>query len=347
MSHNNSSRQNRRHALAIVNNIGQSRLFKGTNNKNNAEPAKHYLRTILKDYRLYLLLLPMIIWYAVWYYQPIGGLLIAFKYYQPNLGVMGSDFVGFANIRALVDGNFSGQFWRAFRNTFVINVYGLIFGFPIPIVLAIFFSEIRNTAYRNIVQTLSYLPHFLSEVTITGLVLTLLYNGEVSTGVIAQLFMDLGLIEESTRIIQDANYFRPMFIITGIWKEAGYSSIVYFAAVMGISPVLYEAIKVDGGNKLQELRYITLPGIAPTLTIMIVLRIGRMLSVGFERVILLYNANTYETADVLSTFVLRFGLESGNQAIGASADIFNSVIGFMLVIGANYISREISESSLW
>jgi putative aldouronate transport system permease protein len=314
---------------------------------NDGEQNKKYLQTILKDYRLYLLLLPIIIWYILWFYKPIAGLLIAFKYYQPNHGVMGSDFVGFANISSLVDGNFAAQFWRAFRNTFVINLYGLIFGFPIPILLAIAFSEIRSTAYRNVVQTLSYLPHFLSEVTITGLVLTLLYNGEISTGVIARLLMDMGLIDETARIVQDADYFRPMFIITGIWKEAGYSSIVYFAAVMGISPILYEAIKVDGGNKLQELRYITLPGIGPTLTIMIVLRIGRMLSVGYERVILLYNANTYETADVLSTFVLRIGLESGNQSMGASADLFNSLIGFMLVIGANYISREITDSSLW
>jgi len=315
--------------------------------KNDAEQNRSYVRTIIMDYRLYLLLLPIVIWYLLWFYKPIAGLLIAFKYFQPNLGVMDSDFVGFANIVSLVEGNFASQFWRAFRNTFVINVYGLLFGFPIPILLAIAFSEIRNTAYRNIVQTLSYLPHFLSEVTITGLVLTLLYNGEVTTGVFAKLLMELGLIDETARIVQTADYFRPMYIITGIWKEAGYSSIVYFAAVMGISPILYEAIKVDGGNKLQELRYVTLPGMAPTLTIMIVLRIGQMLSVGYERVILLYNANTYETADVLSTFVLRIGLESGNQSMGASADLFNSLIGFMLVIGANYISREISESSLW
>ena len=315
--------------------------------KHDAEQNQHYIRTIIKDYRLYLLLLPVVIWYALWFYKPIAGLLIAFKYYQPNQGVMGSDFVGFANIESLVDGNFAAQFWRAFRNTFVINIYGLLFGFPVPILLAIAFSEIRSTAYRNVVQTLSYLPHFLSEVTITGLVLTLLYNGEVTTGIFAQLLLDLGLIDTTTRIVQDADYFRPMFIITGIWKEAGYSSIVYFAAVMGVSPVLYEALKVDGGNKLQELRYVTLPGMAPTLIIMIVLRIGQMLSVGYERVILLYNANTYETADVLSTFVLRIGLEGGNQSMGASADLFNSLIGFMLVIGANYISREISESSLW
>ena len=306
-----------------------------------------YTLTILTDWRLYLLLLPIIIWYGLWFYKPLAGLLIAFKNYQPNLGVMQSDFVGFANFVSLIDGAFAPQFWRAFRNTFVISLYGFIFGFPIPILLAIFFSEIARSGLRNITQTASYLPHFLSEVTITGLVLALLYNGEVNTGVIAQLLIDLGIIDETTKIMQNADYFRPVFIMTGIWKEAGYSSIVYFAAIMGISPILYEAIKVDGGNKLQEIRFVTFPGIAPTLIIMIVLRIGNMLAVGFERVILLYNANTYETADVLSTFVLRIGLEGGNQSMGAAAGMFESLIGFALVVGANFISREISDNSLW
>ena len=306
-----------------------------------------YVRAIASDYRLYLLLVPMVLWYMLWFYKPLVGLLISFKNFQSNLGVMGSDFVGFANFESLINGAFAPQFWRSFRNTFVISLYGLIFGFPIPIILAIFFSEIVNNVVRGITQTLSYLPHFLSEVTITGLVLTMLSNSETNTGILSGLLMNLGVIEETTKIVQNAEYFRPMFIITGIWKEAGYSSIVFFAAIMAISPVLYEAIKVDGGNKLQEIRYVTFPGMAPTLIIMIVLRIGRMLSVGFERVILLYNANTYETADVLSTFVLRIGLEGGNPAMGAAAGMFDSLIGFGLVVGANFISRQISDSSLW
>ncbi|MEM7114614.1 MAG: ABC transporter permease subunit [Chloroflexota bacterium] len=307
----------------------------------------YYVKTIVTDYRLYLLLLPMVAWYAIWFYKPLAGLLISFKNFQPNLGALGSDFVGYANFESLISGAFAPQFWRAFRNTFVISLYGFIFGFPIPIILAIFFSEIINNFLRGFSQTLSYLPHFLSEVTVTGLVLTMLRNSETNTGILSSLLINIGLIEETTKIVQNADYFRPMFIITGIWKEAGYSSIVFFAAIMAISPVLYEAIKVDGGNKLQEIRYVTFPGMAPTLIIMIVLRIGRMLSVGFERVILLYNANTYETADTLATFVLRIGLEGGNQAIGAAAGMFDSIIGFGLVVGANFISRQISDSSLW
>jgi len=306
-----------------------------------------YAKTIMKDWRLYVLLAPIIIWYLLWMYKPMGGLLIAFKNYQSNLGVWGSDFVGFANFDILMSGAFAEQFWRAFRNTFLISLYGFIFGFPIPIILAIFFSEITHNTYLKLMQTFTYLPHFLSEVTITGLVLTLFYNGEVTTGVIAQLLFSLNIIPEGAKVIQDANYFRPLYIVTGIWKEAGYSSIVYFAAIMGVSPTLYEAIKVDGGNKLQEIRFVTFPGMAPTLIITVILRIGRMLSVGYERIILLYNANTYKTADVLSTFVFRIGLEGGNQALGASAGMFNALIGFALVVGANFISRQISETSLW
>ena len=325
----------------------EKKSTKETFDKAEQNKFLYIVRTILTDWRLYVLLLPMVIWYALWFYKPLAGLLIAFKNFQPILGVWDSDFVGFANFVSLVDGAFSDQFWRAFRNTFVISLYGFIFGFPIPIILAIFFSEIVRNSYRNITQTLTYLPHFLSEVTITGLVLAMLYNGEVTTGVIAQFLIDLGVIEETTRIMQSAQYFRPVIILTGIWKEAGYSSIVYFAAIMGISTVLYEAIKVDGGNKLQEIRYVTFPGMAPTLVIMIVLRIGNMLSVGFERVLLLYNANTYETADVLDTFVFRIGLEAGNQSMGAAAGMFSALIGFGLVIGANFISRRISDTSLW
>ncbi|WZL81191.1 ABC transporter permease subunit [Vallitaleaceae bacterium 9-2] len=306
-----------------------------------------YGRIILSDWQLYALLLPLIIWFALWAYKPMGGLLIAFKNYQPNLGIGGSEFVGFSNFVSLINGAFADQFWRAFRNTFLISLYGLIYGFPIPIILALFFSELTHNGYRKVIQTLTYLPHFLSEVTITSLVLTLLYNGEVNTGVIATALMNLNIIPEGTKLVQEASFFRPLYIITGIWKEAGYSSIVYFAAIMSVSPTLYEAIKVDGGNKLQEIRFVTFPGMAPTLIIMIIMRIGQMLTVGYERIILLYNANTYETADVLSSFVFRIGLQGGNQALGASAGMFNALIGFALVMGANFISRQVSETSLW
>ncbi|MCL2879716.1 MAG: ABC transporter permease subunit [Treponema sp.] len=314
------------------------------------ESLRKYSGVILRDWRLYCLLLPMVVWYVLFVYKPMGGLLVSFKDYKPDRGILGSEFAGFYNFTQLMfDPAFKQQFWGAFRNTFMISLYGLIFGFPVPVILAVLFSEIIHEPYRKLTQTLTYLPHFLSEVTITGLVLMLLKESSISTGILARVMLDLGFTPDG-KILETARYFRPLFCITGIWKESGYSSIVFFAAIMGVSPTLYEALRVDGGNKIQELRYVTIPGISITLTIMIIMRIGNMLSVGYERVILLYNNSTYATGDVLSTLAYRLALAVGSQSntgMGAAIDMFNSVIGFFLVIGANYVSRRVSQTSLW
>ncbi len=309
--------------------------------------TKKIWKAVRKDWRLYVLLLPLVIWFALWAYKPMGGLLIAFKRFDPQFGVWGSEFKGIDNFINLVAGVNKVEFWQAFRNTFIISAYSLIFGFPIPIIMALLFAEIGNNTVRKLTQTATYLPHFLSEVTITGIALMLVYSGVRSSGIVASLFQHIGLIEPGMSIMQKSNYFRPLYIMVGIWKESGYNSIVYFAAIMGISPSLYEALKVDGGNKFQEIRFITFPGMAPTLIIMIIMRIGSMLTIGYERVLLLYNANIYVTADVLSTFEQRIGILSGNYGIGAAVSLFNSLIAFALVIGANTISRNISETSLW
>ncbi len=309
--------------------------------------SKAIVNEVKKRWQLYVLLIPIVIWFAMFAYKPMTGLIVAFKRYDAIDGILGSDFKGLGNFVNIVSGVNKDAFWGAFRNTFIISAYGLMYGFPIPIILALFFSEIRSEGYRKIAQTITYLPHFLSEVTITGIVITLVYTGKSSTGVVAQLLYNLNIVPEGTKIIDSANYFRPMYIITGIWKESGYNSIVYFSAIVGISPVMYEALRVDGGNKWQEIRYVTIPGMAPTLIIMIIMRIGKMLSVGYERVLLLYNPNTYMTADVLSTFEQRLGIQTGNFGLGSAVGIFNSVIGFALVIGANAISRQVSKTSLW
>ena len=309
--------------------------------------TKKIWKAVRKDWRLYVLLLPMVIWFVLWAYKPMGGLLIAFKRFDPQFGIWGSEFKGIDNFINLVSGVNKVEFWQAFRNTFIISAYSLIFGFPVPIILALLFAEIGNDTVRKLTQTATYLPHFLSEVTITGIALMLVYSGVRSTGIIASLLQHIGLIDPGVSIMQKSNYFRPLYIMVGIWKESGYNSIVYFAAIMGISPTLYEALKVDGGNKFQEIRFITFPGMAPTLIIMIIMRIGSMLTIGYERVLLLYNANIYVTADVLSTFEQRIGILSGNYGIGAAVSLFNSLIAFALVIGANTISRNISETYLW
>ena len=250
-------------------------------------------------------------------------------------------------------GDYAQRFWQAFRNTFAISMYGLIFGFPVPIILALFFSEIKNDVYRSIVQILSYLPKFISTVVITSIITLMLYGGNSvqAPGVLASLFSSLGLIEPGTRMLMQPQYFRSIYIVSGIWEGAGYGSIVYFAAVMAISPTNYEAARIDGASKLSQIRYVTLPGMAPTLTIMLILRIGEILTVGYEKVILLYNVETYSTADVISTFVARVGGlmdPSGSILnVAASADLFNSVIAMFLVLGANFISRRVSDTSLF
>lgn len=223
--------------------------------------SRELIHALVQDWRLYVLLLPVVLWFALWAYKPMGGLLIAFKRYDSSLGIWMSEFKGIDNFVNLVAGVNKEQFWQAFRNTFVINAYSLVFGFPVPIILAVLFSEIGNGFVRKATQTATYLPHFLSEVTITGITIMLVYSGVHSTGVLAALFQNMGWLEEGVSMLSKANYFRPLYIAVGIWKESGYSSIVYFAAIMGISPTLYEAMKVDGANKLQELRYVTFPGI--------------------------------------------------------------------------------------
>ncbi len=326
---------------------------------------KKNIITMIKDWRLYVLVIPMIIWYILWVYKPMGGLLIAFKNYKVISGVSKSDFAGFYYFKYLLfSAQYAQTFWQAFRNTFMINIYGLLFGFPIPIILAIFFNEITHEFYRKVTQTIVYLPHFISEVTMTSLIIILVYAGNGKVGIIATVLYHFSdflygikifghhiighqLIPVGMNIIHNPAYFRPLYIFSGIWKEAGYSSIVYYAAIMGISPVLYEAVKVDGASKLQQIKYVIIPGMSGTLIIMIILRIGRMISVGYERIILLYNVDTYKTADVISSFVYRVGITQGNTTMGATADIFNAVIGFSLVIGANFISRRITRTSLW
>ncbi|MCF7931491.1 MAG: ABC transporter permease subunit [Acholeplasmataceae bacterium] len=315
----------------------------------------HYWHLIKKDWPLYAMILPVLLFFFIFRYMPIYGILTAFKNQADlTLGVAESPYVGFYAFRSLIAGDYSREFWQAFRNTFAISMYGLIFGFPVPIILALFFSEIKSDVYRSITQILSYLPKFISTVVITSIITLMLFEGHEphqAPGILTSLFTSLGLITEGTRMLSQPEYFRSIYIISGIWEGAGYGSIVYFAAIMAISPTNYEAARIDGANKLAQIRYVTLPGMAPTLTIMLILRIGEILSVGYEKIILLYNVQTYATADVLSTFVTRIGGLLGGQSVSlntaAAAGLFESIIAMFLVIGANFISRRVSDTSLF
>ena len=223
----------------------------------------------------------------------------------------------------------------------IINLYGLLFGFPAPIILALLFNELTSARFRRVVQTVTYLPHFISQVVICGIIVTFL-SGD---GLVNQILNMLG--KESVIFLQNPRYFRTIYVGSGIWQNVGYGTILYLAALSNVDPQLLDAAAIDGCNRFMRVWHVTLPGITPTIVIMLILRIGNMMNVGFEKIILLYNPSTYETADVLSSFVYRYGLLEGNFSYSTAVGLLNSVINFTLLVAVNYISRRVSEISLW
>lgn len=319
---------------------------------------KHYWlhvgRTILKDWRLYIMLIPMILVFLFWRYFPMYELLGSFKVSDEVKPVAEQLFSGFSYFKRLLVGgdSLSTEFWRALRNTFVLSFYGLCFGFPMPIILALFFNEIKSNAARSVYQVLTYLPKFMSTVVMTSLVTMLVKQGSLTSGigVVSQALAALGWISRDAAnagLLNIPAFFRPIYIISGIWEGAGYDSIVFFAAIIAISPTSYEAAQIDGADKMAQMRYVVLPSILSTIVIMLITRIGSLLNIGYEKVLLLYNPNTYVTADVVSTFAQRYGLAGAAKGIASAAEMMNNVIGMLLVIGANTIARKASDVSLY
>ncbi|MBR4068456.1 MAG: sugar ABC transporter permease [Clostridia bacterium] len=317
---------------------------------------KHIGLTILKDWRLYLMLVPMLLVFLLWRYLPMYELLGCFKVPDEVKPVADQLFSGFSYFKRLLVGgagdSMSTEFWRALRNTFLLSFYGLCFGFPMPILLALFFNEIRSNIVRSTCQVLTYLPKFMSTVVMTSLVTMLVKQGSLtsSMGVISQALSGLGLISEEVAmkgLLNNPAFFRAIYQISGVWEGAGYDSIVYFAAIIAISPTSYEAAQIDGAGKMSQMRYVVLPSILSTIVIMLITRIGSLLNVGYEKVLLLYNTNTYQTADVVSTFAQRYGLEGAQKGLAAAAEMMNNVIGMLLVISANTIARKASDTSLY
>jgi len=324
---------------------------------------KRTLQNLAKDWRLYVLLIPMLLFLILFKYLPIGGILTGFKWGDDTDKIFNAQWAGTYWLEYVFVGTASSSFWQAFRNTFVNSMYGLIFGFPIPIILALLFSEIKNAHYRSFLQVACYLPHFVSAVVVTT-ILRMWCNGVFAGsqgGILLQIFDALGWNkldngnEFTTNILLHPKFFRPIYQVSGIWEGAGYGSIVYFAAILAISPTSYEAARIDGASKLQQIRYVTFPGMAPTLTIMLITRIGHILNIGYEKIILLVEdaKSSWTTADVLSTYVYRMSGRSaavGVQPIaqvGIVMDLFNAIIAMVLVLGANAISRRVSSTSLF
>ena len=296
-------------------------------------------RHFAKEWQIYVLLAPMVIWFLVFLYKPMYGLQIAFKDYSVFKGISASPWVGFEHFFTLFEND---QFLRAIKNTVMISGASLIFGFPVPIILALMFNEILNAKFKRTAQTIVYLPHFISAVIIAGIVITAF---SPSTGVVNLMLNALGY--DSVYFLTKPEWFRTIFVGTGIWQEAGFSSIVFLAAIAGVNPSLYESAVVDGASRWQMMWRITLPCILPTILIMLIIRIGNILEVGFEMIIMLYQPATYETADVISTFIYRQGIQAAQYDLAAAAGLFNAGIAFILVMVANGISRRVSQTSLW
>ena len=294
----------------------------------------------LKDGKyLIILMLPAVICLALFYYFPMYGIIIAFKDYKPFLGLMKSDWIGFDNFVRFFNYKYA---WRMIRNTFLLSFWNLIWSFPAQIILALLLNEVRNAKFKKFVQTVSYMPHFYSTVVVVGLFTMFL---SPTSGVITKMLEAIGF--ENLNLLADARWFRTIYIVTGIWQEVGWGAIIYLAALTNVDPQLYEAAVVDGAGKMRCLWSITLPSIAPTIITMLLLKMGSLFSVGFEKAFLLQNPATYETSEIISTYVYIAGLQSSSFSYGTAVGLFNSIVCLIIVVISNYVSKTVSETSLW
>lgn len=293
---------------------------------------------IRRHYRVYLLMMPVLVYYIIFYYKPMYGALIAFKDYDPVLGVMKSPWVGLEHFKRFFA---SPDCYRVIKNTLIISINSIIWGFPAPIILAILMNEVKNKRFQSVAQTVSYMPHFISMVVVCGLIKTFVSSG----GVILQIYTMLG--GKNVGMLNRSEMFVPIYILSNIWQGCGWDSIIYLAAISGISMDLYEAATIDGAGRWKKMIHVTLPGIMPTVVTMLILKLGSIMSVGYEKIILLYNPLIYETSDVIGSFTYRIGIGGQQWSYSSALGLFNSVINMIIVILANRVSAKITETSLW
>ncbi len=287
---------------------------------------------------LYLIILPVLAFYILFHYKPMYGAIIAFKEYSPALGIAGSPWVGFDNFIRFFK---SVYFTRLIKNTILLSLYNLAVGFPAPIILALLLNEVRNRRFKSVTQTITYLPHFISLIVVTGM----LTDFSMTTGLFNDIVEILG--GQRSPLLQNPKLYRSIYVISGIWQEVGWGSIIYLSALAGVDSQLYEAAQIDGAGKWKQLVHVTLPGIAPTIIIMFILKMGSLMNMGYEKTILLYNPSTYETADIISSYIYRIGLLEQDWSYSTAIGLFNSVINFGLLLLTNKLSKRYSETSLW
>lgn len=301
-----------------------------------------FTQTVKKDWKrnksLYLIVIPVILFYLRFMYKPMYGALIAFQNYVPAKGMSGSKWVGFAQFIKFFN---SPYFVRLIRNTLVLSLYSLIFSFPAPIILALLLNEVKNKKFKNVTQTVTYLPHFISMVVAVGIIKEFC----LSDGLINDIIVMFG--GERSAILQNPALYRTIYIISDIWQEVGWGSIIYLAALSGIDTQLYEAASIDGAGKFKQMLHVTVPGLMPTIIIMLILRMGSLMSMGYEKTILLYNPSTYETGDIISSYIYRIGLLEQSWSYSTAIGLFNSVINCFMLVAANKLSRKVTENSLW
>ncbi|WP_238651871.1 ABC transporter permease [Paenibacillus piscarius] len=311
------------------------------------QPGKHPLRTekwerfqaLKKYWDLYLIMLPGLAYFIIFKYVPMGGIIVAFQDFNAFAGIRGSEWVGLAHFKNMF---MDSEFYTVFKNTLLISLYKLIWGFPGPIILALMLNEVRHMLYKRGVQTLVYLPHFLSWVIIGGILINVL---SPATGIVNQFLGMLGL--EPVFFLGSPEWFRTVLVVSDIWKEAGWGAIIYLAALASIDPQIYEAAVVDGAGKWKQLIHVTLPSLIGTIVILFVLRLGSVLDVGFEQIFVLYNPLVYNVADVIETYVYRTGITQGQFSFTTAVGLFKSVISLILVVLANQAARKLGQDSLW
>ena len=297
-------------------------------------------REIMKNRSLYIMLIPVILYFILFQYKPMYGAIIAFKDFNPFVGIWDSKWVGFKHFISFFE---SYYFWRLLRNTVLLSVLNLVFAFPAAIILALLLNEVKNQIFKRVVQSISYLPHFISLVVVCGMIIDFLQPD----GIINRIITAIGLVQEPISFLILPEWFRTIFVASGIWQGVGWSSIIFLAALSGINPSLYEAAVVDGAGRWKQMLNITLPGIMPTIVILLIINIGNFMVVGYDKIILLYNPATYETADVIGSFVYRRGVLEANYSFTAAVGLFNSVINFIMLILVNQLAKKKAETSLW
>ncbi len=296
---------------------------------------------LARDWRLYVMLAIPFLWYILFCYKPMSGIIIAFQKYSIFKGVSGSPFVGWKNFEFVFG---MRDFGIALGNTLLLNFLDLLFGFPMPIILAIMLNEMRTPKLKKVSQTMLYLPHFLSWVIIGGMVLKIFAP---TTGVINSMLLKSGLTDKNVPFLTEGNWWRFTYVLVGVWQNMGWGTIIYLAAITGLDMNLFEAAQIDGANKLQQIWHVTLPGIRSTIVVLLIMNIGRMMSVGFDRPYIIGNTIVKDYCDVISTFVYRVGIVNTKYDRATAVGLFQSVIGLVLITVANAVSRAFDEQGIW